>query len=35
VSKRIGVEVIKHPRAEGGPRVWTILLRIGRKKVLV
>lgn len=29
-----GVSVLRHPRAQGGPRVWTVLLRVGRKKRL-
>ena len=29
-----GVSVLRHPRIEGGPRVWTVLLRVGRKKRL-
>lgn len=33
--KHVGVTAFRHTRAEGGPRVWTILLRVGKKKQLL
>jgi hypothetical protein len=35
-TRWFGIEVLPHPRAPGnGPRVWTVLLRIGRKAKLI
>lgn len=33
-TRWFGVTTLRHPRAERGPRVWTILLRVGKKKTL-
>ncbi len=30
-----GVYVSRHERIVGGPLVWTLIVRIGRKKVIV
>jgi hypothetical protein len=30
-TRWFGLTVMKHPRAESGPLVWTLLVRIGRK----
>jgi hypothetical protein len=33
-TRWFGVSLTPHPRVEGGPRVWTILVRVGHKRVL-
>jgi hypothetical protein len=34
-TRWFGVTATRHPRAPGrGPRVWTLLLRVGRKRVI-
>jgi hypothetical protein len=32
--KYLGIQGYRHPRAEGDPRVWTILVRVGKRMPL-
>jgi hypothetical protein len=33
-TRWFGLSLLRHPRVDGGPLVWTILLRLGSKKRL-
>jgi hypothetical protein len=33
-TRWFGLTLTRHPRVEGGPRVWSILVRVGPKRVI-